>query len=134
MSKINLYDIGLSARYAQEAAIYGGNFYLARVSAQHDDKGRHTTTNRQLLVLPEGGVVIDTAGMRELQILDADLSKSFYDIEKLAEKCYFKDCRHESEPKCAVRKAIEDGVLAAGRFENYKKLQRGWSSKNAKAQ
>ncbi|HBK69873.1 MAG TPA: ribosome small subunit-dependent GTPase A [Firmicutes bacterium] len=88
-----------------------------------DDKGRHTTTYRQLLVLPGGGVVLDTPGMRELQLASADLSKSFADIQELAEKCYFRDCHHESEPKCAVKKAIEDGILPPKRFENYKKLQ-----------
>lgn len=101
-----------------------GEEVLATKEIRKNEKGRHTTTHRQLLVLPEGGVVIDTPGMRELQIAGADLSKSFDDIEKLAENCYFRDCRHESEPKCAVRKAIDDGTLSAGRFENYKKLQR----------
>ncbi|HOV79056.1 MAG TPA: ribosome small subunit-dependent GTPase A [Bacillota bacterium] len=88
-----------------------------------DDKGRHATTHRQLFILPGGGVVIDTPGMREIQIAGADLSKAFADIEELAENCHFRDCRHESEPRCAVKKAVEDGVLAVKRFENYKKLQ-----------
>lgn len=88
-----------------------------------DDKGRHATTHRQLLVLPGGGVVIDTPGMREIQIAGADLSKSFADIEELAKNCHFRDCRHEAEPKCAVKKAVEDGVLSDKRFANYKKLQ-----------
>ena len=73
--------------------------------------------------MPGGGVVLDTPGMRELQLASADLSKSFADIQELAEKCYFRDCHHESEPKCAVKKAIEDGILPPKRFENYKKLQ-----------
>jgi len=90
---------------------------------EDDDKGRHTTTYRQLLVVPGGGVVIDTPGMRELQIAGADLSKSFADIEELAKSCYFKDCQHESEPACAIKKAIEDGELSIKRYENYKKLQ-----------
>lgn len=89
-----------------------------------DDKGRHTTTHRQLLILPNGGVVIDTPGMRELQIAGADLAKSFADIEELAENCYYRDCRHHSEPKCAVKQAIANGALSAGRFANYQKLQR----------
>ena len=91
---------------------------------RNDDKGRHTTTYRQLFVLPNGGVVIDTPGMRELQIAGADLTKSFADIDELAEKCYFKDCNHESEPKCAVQEAIKDGTLSFERYANYKKLQR----------
>ncbi len=89
-----------------------------------DDKGRHATTRRQMFILPGGGVVIDTPGMRELQIAGADLAKAFADIEELARDCHFRDCKHESEPKCAVRKAIEDGTLTVERLENYKKLQR----------
>lgn len=89
-----------------------------------DDKGRHTTTHRQLLILPDGGLVIDTPGLREIQIAGADFSKSFADIEELAQNCYFRDCRHESEPKCAVKNAIEDGLLSIERLESYKKLQR----------
>jgi ribosome biogenesis GTPase len=68
-------------------------------------------------------VVLDTPGMREIQIAGADLSMSFSDIEELAEQCYFRDCKHESEPKCAVKQAIRDGSLSIKRFENYKKLQ-----------
>jgi len=101
-----------------------GEEVLATKEIRDDDRGRHTTTHRQLLVMPSGGVIIDTPGMRELQIAGADLSKSFADIEELAEMCYFRDCKHESEPKCAVRKAIEDGELSAERLGNYKKLQR----------
>lgn len=101
-----------------------GESVLATKEIRDDDRGRHATTHRQLLVLPNGGVVIDTPGMRELQLAGADLSKSFADIEELAEKCYFRDCQHESEPKCAVKNAIENGTLSAKRLENYKKLQR----------
>ncbi len=68
-------------------------------------------------------MVLDTPGMREIQIAGADLSRSFSDIEKLAEQCHFRDCKHESEPKCAVKQAINDGSLSVKRFENYKKLQ-----------
>ncbi len=101
-----------------------GEEVLATKEIREDDShGRHATTHRQLLVLPGGGVVIDTPGMREIQIAGADLSKSFADIEEYAEDCYFRDCRHDSEPRCAVRKAIEDGLLSIKRFENYKKLQ-----------
>jgi ribosome biogenesis GTPase len=101
-----------------------GEEVLATREIRDDDRGRHATTHRQLLVLPGGGVVIDTPGMRELQIAGADLSRSFADIEELAEKCRFRDCRHESEPGCAVRQAVVNGTLAAERLENYKKLQR----------
>ena len=89
-----------------------------------DGKGRHTTTHRQLLLLPDGGIVIDTPGMRELQISAGNLGRAFEDIEKLASECRFGDCRHESEPGCAVKAAIESGELEKERFESYRKLQR----------
>ncbi|MDW8800487.1 ribosome small subunit-dependent GTPase A [Clostridium sp. A1-XYC3] len=97
---------------------------LETKSIGNDDKGRHTTTHRELFLIHEGGVVIDTPGMRELGIVSADLNKSFSDIDEMAQRCKFSDCRHEDEPKCAVREAIENGLLDAERFENYKKLQR----------
>jgi ribosome biogenesis GTPase len=101
-----------------------GEEVLATKEIREDDgRGRHATTHRQLLVLPGGGVVIDTPGMREIQMAGADLAKSFADIEAYAQNCYFRNCRHEAEPKCAVKKAIGDGALSLERFENYKKLQ-----------
>ena len=89
-----------------------------------DGRGRHTTTHRQLLLLPGGGIVIDTPGMRELQISAGNLGRAFEDIEELASECRFGDCRHESEPGCAVKAAIESGALEKERFESYCKLQR----------
>ncbi|NMH73192.1 ribosome small subunit-dependent GTPase A [Bacillus sp. RO2] len=91
-----------------------------------DDKGKHTTTYRELYMLPTGGLVLDTPGMRELQLWEADgaISHSFQDIEDLAEQCYFRDCKHANEPKCAVRGAIEEGTLEATRYQSYVKLQR----------
>ncbi|MCH7810870.1 MAG: ribosome small subunit-dependent GTPase A [Chloroflexi bacterium] len=91
-----------------------------------DDKGRHTTTVRQMLVLPGGAVIIDTPGLRELQLWDAGdgLGKAFADIEDLAEGCGFRDCSHSSEPDCAVQAAIGDGMFDRGRLESYRKLQR----------
>lgn len=91
---------------------------------RNDDKGKHTTTHRQLFLVPNGGVVIDTPGMRELGIVSADLDKSFSDIEDLANQCKFSDCKHENEPKCAVKEAIKEGRLDRERLESYKKLQR----------
>lgn len=91
---------------------------------RNDDKGRHTTTHRELFVLPDGGIVIDTPGMRELQLISGDMEKSFSDIEELAALCKFSDCKHESEPGCAIKKAIEEGRLDEARFESYKKLQK----------
>lgn len=91
-----------------------------------DDKGRHTTTHRELIVLPGRGVVIDTPGMRELQMWgDEDsLRGAFADIEDLAQTCKFRDCAHESEPGCAVREAVQSGTLDDGRFQSYLKLKR----------
>ena len=91
---------------------------------QGDDKGRHTTTHRELFLLPDGGLVIDTPGMRELQLYTGDLSKTFEDIEELSSECKFRDCSHTKEPGCAVRRAIEKGDLPQERFANYKKMQR----------
>lgn len=88
-----------------------------------DDKGRHTTTHRQLLLVPDGGVVIDTPGMRELQLESADLARSFSDIEELAKYCRFGDCAHSSEPGCAVNDAIKKGKLSVERLQSYIKLQ-----------
>ena len=89
-----------------------------------DDRGRHTTTHRQLLVLPMGGIVIDTPGMRELQIDAGDIAKTFGDIEELACGCKFSDCTHGQEPGCAVQNAIESGALSEKRLESYHKLKR----------
>ncbi|HEY4553450.1 MAG TPA: ribosome small subunit-dependent GTPase A [Bacillaceae bacterium] len=91
-----------------------------------DDKGRHTTTHRELIVLESGGIVIDTPGMRELQLWEADsgLSQGFSDVEELAAQCKFRDCGHNGEPGCAVEKAMMDGALEATRFQSYLKLQK----------
>lgn len=88
-----------------------------------EGKGRHTTTSRQLILLPVGAVVIDTPGMRELQLEGADLAQAFADIDALAAHCRFADCRHECEPGCAVQQAIAAGQLLPERLASYKKLQ-----------
>jgi ribosome biogenesis GTPase len=90
-----------------------------------DQKGRHTTTNRQLLVLPGGALMIDTPGMRELQLWGSNegVRETFEDIGAIAEDCRFTDCSHDTEPSCAVRRAVEEGTLPAERLENYRKLQ-----------
>lgn len=95
-----------------------------------DSKGRHTTTSRESLTLPTGGVVIDTPGMRELQIYVGDLNRTFSDIEELAKNCKFRDCTHHNEPGCAVRQAIIDGRLSQSRLDSYLKLQREMSYDN----
>jgi len=90
-----------------------------------DDRGRHTTTTRQMIVLEEGGILIDTPGMRELQLLENGdgISNTFADLELLAENCKFRDCGHRNEPECAVIAAIESGFLAEDRLQSFHKLQ-----------
>ena len=98
---------------------------LLRTHAVRDDdsKGRHTSANRQLVLLPAGGLLIDTPGMRELQLWDAGgLSDTFTDVASLAEGCRFRDCRHSGEPGCAVAEAVGSGALPAGRLESILKL------------
>lgn len=87
------------------------------------DKGRHTTTGREMFLCPLGGVVIDTPGMREMGADSTDLSKTFSELESLAYQCKFRNCTHTNEPGCAVLAAIERGELDIRRLENYRKLQ-----------
>ncbi len=91
-----------------------------------DDKGRHTTTHRELFLVPDGGIVIDTPGMRELQLWSGDdaVDQTFQDIEALATQCKFRDCAHDQEPGCAIKQAIEHGDLTEERYKSYLKLQR----------
>jgi ribosome biogenesis GTPase / thiamine phosphate phosphatase len=93
---------------------------------ESDSRGRHTTTSRQLFVLPSGAMIIDTPGLRELQLWNASegVSQTFADVDELAAQCKFRDCLHKDEPGCAVRASIEAGELDAGRLENKRKLQR----------
>lgn len=90
-----------------------------------DYRGRHTTIHRELVVLPDGGLIIDTPGMRELQLWDvgAAVRETFDDVERLAAGCHFTNCRHQNEPRCAVKAAAERGELAADRLASYLKLQ-----------
>lgn len=92
---------------------------------RNDDKGRHTTTRRELFLLPNGGLIIDTPGMRELGMWDVSegLDKTFSDVEELAAKCRFKDCSHTNEPGCAIRVGIENGELPEERWLSYQKLK-----------
>lgn len=89
-----------------------------------DDKGRHTTTRRELIVIPSGGAVIDTPGMRELGVESVNLAKAFTEIDELASRCKFNDCQHESEPGCAVLKAIMQGSITDERLISYNKLKK----------
>lgn len=91
-----------------------------------DSKGRHTTTHRSLVVIPSGGLLLDTPGMRELQLFSCEsgIKEAFNEITELATRCQFSDCQHESEPGCSVKAAIEAGELDERRFMNYLKLLR----------
>lgn len=91
-----------------------------------DDRGRHTTTHRELILLPQGGAIIDTPGMRELSLWESEsgIADTFSDIESLAKQCFFKDCTHHNEPNCAVQQALMEGFLEQARYNNYKKLQK----------
>ena len=93
---------------------------------RNDGKGRHTTTKRELIVLPSGGVVLDTPGMRELQLWDASsgIEGTFEEITALMDSCRFSDCSHTSEPGCAVLEAVKSGAVTEERLESYRKLQR----------
>ena len=102
-----------------------GEERLATDGLRNDDKGHHTTTHRELLFLPNGAMVIDTPGMRELGMWDAasGVEQTFGDIEELAARCRFRNCSHSSEPGCAVRAALESGHLDTGRWQSYQKLK-----------
>ena len=88
-----------------------------------DARGRHTSVHRQLVVRDAGGLVVDTPGMRELQLWDTDETDAFADVADLAASCRFRDCQHDREPGCAVKEAVDAGVLDADRYGNYLKLQ-----------
>jgi len=105
----------------------GEEVMATRETREDDDEGRHTTSHRQLLVLPGGGLVIDTPGLRELQLWDvgtAALDATFADVEELAADCRFGDCTHVHEPGCAVLVAVESGELPRERLDSWRKLQR----------
>lgn len=107
-------------------ALMGNRRQATRSVRSDDSRGRHTTTNRELIPLPDAGVIIDTPGMRELQIWTDDdgLETAFPDVEALASECRFADCTHTGEPGCAVQAALEEGTLQRDRFRSYTKLQR----------
>ena len=92
----------------------------------YDKRGRHTTTHRELVMLPGGGLLLDTPGVREIKAWgDEDgLRRTFEDIETLRRECRFRDCRHSGEPGCAIEAAIQDGKLDPARYKNYVKLKK----------
>jgi ribosome biogenesis GTPase len=105
--------------------LLGHEAQKVREIREDDARGRHTTSARRLFLLPGRGMLIDTPGMRELQLWDAEdgLSQTFDDIERIAQQCRFRDCRHESEPGCAVQSAMANRQLGSERFESYLKLR-----------
>lgn len=106
-------------------AIAGEEIMAVGGIREDDSKGRHTTTHRQLLMLKNGAMIIDTPGMRELGMWDVSegLEDAFSDVERFLGKCRFRDCSHQSEPGCAIRAAIEAGELPRERWESYRRLE-----------
>jgi ribosome biogenesis GTPase / thiamine phosphate phosphatase len=105
-----------------------GEEVMRTAAVAADGTGRHTTTHRELIRLPDGALVIDTPGLRELQLWDGDSASSFADVEALAEVCRFSDCAHTHEPGCAVLGAVDDGTLPLDRLRSWRKLQRELAS------
>ena len=106
-------------------ALAGEEIMTVNGIREDDSKGRHTTTHRQLIRLKSGVMIIDTPGMRELGMWDVSegLGDAFADVEQFIWKCRFSDCKHESEPGCAIKAAIASGELDIGRWESYRKLK-----------
>jgi ribosome biogenesis GTPase len=105
--------------------LIGQELLYTRDVRDSDNRGRHASTSRQMVVLPDGGILIDTPGMRELQLWETGeaLTGAFADIEELSARCRFRDCQHVTEPECAVRAAAESGQLAPERLSSYLKLR-----------
>lgn len=132
---LNLLQSGLTAAVVGSSGVgkstllnklAGKNLMETSEIREEDSKGKHTTTKRQLFLLPSGGIIIDTPGTRELGLWDTKESFSdvFNDIEELSTQCKFRDCKHENEPGCNVKAALQSGILDEKRFESYKKLLR----------
>ena len=129
----SLYHVTTASGGVQPAEVSGkstlinhllGEERLKTGGLRNDDRCRHTTTHRELIILPDGAMVIDTPGMRELGMWDASegINTAFADIEALADKCRFSDCTHSGEPGCAVCKALAEGTLSHSRWQSYLKL------------
>jgi ribosome biogenesis GTPase len=106
--------------------LLGASYFKVNTVRQDDSKGRHTTTFREMVMAPGGGLIMDTPGMREVQLWsdESALDSTFDDIQALADACKFTDCAHRREPGCAVQSAIESGTLPEERLTSYRKLQR----------
>jgi ribosome biogenesis GTPase len=107
-------------------ALAGATVMATQQIRRADGRGRHTTTFRSLIPLPDGGAVIDTPGIRAVGVYDGinGLEQAFSDIEELAAECHFRDCQHSGEPDCAVWAAVENGDLSTRRLDSWRKLQR----------
>ena len=107
-------------------ALAGSEIMATQGILEEGARGRHTTTHRELVRLPSGTLLLDTPGMRSIGVFGTDegVDQIFGDIEALALDCRFNNCKHEAEPGCAIRAALEDGSLEAGRWQGYQKLQR----------
>jgi ribosome biogenesis GTPase / thiamine phosphate phosphatase len=106
--------------------LLGENYSATQEISLYKDRGIHTTAHRELIILPSGGLIIDTPGMREVQLWEAGegISEVYSDLEELSLECKFSDCKHESEPGCAIQKAIEEGIITEERLKSFKKLER----------
>lgn len=106
--------------------LIGHERQLVKEVRDQDDRGKHTTRHRELILMPNGALMLDTPGMRELQLWDAEegIETTFDDIEEIAARCHFSNCRHETEQRCAVREALEAGTLDIQRLDNYAKMQK----------
>ena len=104
----------------------GEDIFATETVREKNGKGKHVTARRQLVILEQGGMIIDTPGMRELGNIGVDtgIGKTFSDIVNLAQECRFKNCTHRDEPGCAVTQAIKNGKLPAKRYQNYLKIRK----------
>ncbi len=107
-------------------ALLGEDRQATAAVREHDSRGRHTTTHRELFELPGGALLVDTPGIRALEVLGADegVDAAFDDVTDIAAGCRFSDCRHEGEPGCAIRAALADGRLSPDRLASHRKLER----------
>jgi ribosome biogenesis GTPase len=105
---------------------WAGRAVLETAETSAGGRGRHTTSHRELVPLPSGAILLDTPGMRELQLWAGEevLDTTFSEISELAAECRFSDCAHDGEPGCAIRRALGDGSLSQERWDSYRKLQR----------
>ncbi len=130
LTKADVSPVVDELRFELEAVAAGspllGRDVMRTRTVHRSGEGRHMTSHRQLVELPQAGVVIDTPGLREAQLWAGEdaLGSTFEDVEELARQCRFPDCAHETEPGCAVKEAIVEGALDAGRLTSYRKLQR----------